>query len=372
MTEPIRLSRRGFLGATMAAAAPRASPSPNAEAFASAGAKTSPLVVHDWAYYQKDFTGFKAYFQKYGVPKYITFNTDQAELARAASGAITYDITHPCIAYIPGLAGRGPDRPDRHARSSTAWQQGQQGARQAGHRRRQDLRHPVGLGLLDADVPRRQVRALLAVVGGRAVRQEAARQGHDVRRGRRHDQDRRAHQRPPERQHADAEADRPVARHDDQGQGQHRLVLAVRDAGHAGLHLGQGLGHLRLAGHLRAGRREAVDEERQGRLHAAQGRAAGLDLLVRDRGQAEERGPGLRLPQHRLLGAGDGLPRQRVLHGRLGHDAGDRSPRPTRSSSSSSTSTRSTTALKPPKVWLEQHLENRNAYLKAYQQVKSA
>ena len=30
------------------------------------------------------------------------------------------------------------------------------------------------------------------------------------------------------------------------------------------------------------------------------------------------------------------------------------------------------TALKPPKVWLEQHLENRNAYLKAYQQVKSA
>jgi hypothetical protein len=30
------------------------------------------------------------------------------------------------------------------------------------------------------------------------------------------------------------------------------------------------------------------------------------------------------------------------------------------------------TALKPPKVWLEHHLENRNAYLKAYQQVKSA
>ena len=30
------------------------------------------------------------------------------------------------------------------------------------------------------------------------------------------------------------------------------------------------------------------------------------------------------------------------------------------------------TALKPPKVWLEEHLDNRNAYLKAYQQVKSA
>ena len=30
------------------------------------------------------------------------------------------------------------------------------------------------------------------------------------------------------------------------------------------------------------------------------------------------------------------------------------------------------TALKPPKVWLEHHLENRNAYLKAYTQVKSA
>ncbi|MGZ4199658.1 MAG: hypothetical protein ACXVP1_05680, partial [Thermoleophilia bacterium] len=30
------------------------------------------------------------------------------------------------------------------------------------------------------------------------------------------------------------------------------------------------------------------------------------------------------------------------------------------------------TALKPPKVWLEHHLDNRTAYLKAYQQVKSA
>jgi spermidine/putrescine-binding protein len=41
------------------------------------------------------------------VPKYITFNTDQAELARAASGAITYDITHPCIAYIPDWQAAG-------------------------------------------------------------------------------------------------------------------------------------------------------------------------------------------------------------------------------------------------------------------------
>jgi putative spermidine/putrescine transport system substrate-binding protein/spermidine/putrescine transport system substrate-binding protein len=107
MTEPIRLSRRGFLGATMAAAASAGLAASNTDAFASAGAKTSPLVVHDWAYYQKDFTGFKAYFQKYGVPKYITFNTDQAELARAASGAITYDITHPCIAYIPDWQAAG-------------------------------------------------------------------------------------------------------------------------------------------------------------------------------------------------------------------------------------------------------------------------
>ena len=105
MTEPIRLSRRGFLGATMAATAGLAVTGP--EAFAGASAKKSPLVVHDWAYYQKDFTGFKAFFQKYGVPKYITFNTDQAELARAASGAITFDITHPCIAYTQDWAGAG-------------------------------------------------------------------------------------------------------------------------------------------------------------------------------------------------------------------------------------------------------------------------
>jgi spermidine/putrescine transport system substrate-binding protein len=104
MNEPIRLSRRGFLGATMAATAGLAVTGP--EAFAGA-TKTSPLVVHDWSYYQKDFTGFKAYFQKYGVPKYITFNTDQAELARAASGAITYDLTHPCIAYIPDWQAAG-------------------------------------------------------------------------------------------------------------------------------------------------------------------------------------------------------------------------------------------------------------------------
>jgi spermidine/putrescine transport system substrate-binding protein len=105
MNEPMRLSRRGFLGATIAATAGLAVTGP--EALAGATAKTSPLVVHDWSYYQKDFTGFKAYFQKYGVPKYITFNTDQAELARAASGAITYDITHPCIAYIPDWQAAG-------------------------------------------------------------------------------------------------------------------------------------------------------------------------------------------------------------------------------------------------------------------------
>jgi spermidine/putrescine-binding protein len=99
MTDPMRLSRRGFLGATMAAAAGVAVTGPEALAGSTKGYKTSPLVVHDWSYYQKDFTGFKAYFQKYGVPKYITFNTDQAELARAASGAITFDLTHPCIAY---------------------------------------------------------------------------------------------------------------------------------------------------------------------------------------------------------------------------------------------------------------------------------
>ena len=105
MSEPIRLSRRGFLGATMAATAGLAVTGP--EALAGPSAKKSPLVVHDWAYYQKDFAGFKAYFQKYGVPKYITFNTDQAELARAASGAITFDVTHPCIAYTQDWAGAG-------------------------------------------------------------------------------------------------------------------------------------------------------------------------------------------------------------------------------------------------------------------------
>ena len=41
------------------------------------------------------------------MPKYITFNTDQADLAKAASGAITYDITHPCIAYIPDWKAAG-------------------------------------------------------------------------------------------------------------------------------------------------------------------------------------------------------------------------------------------------------------------------
>jgi spermidine/putrescine transport system substrate-binding protein len=110
MTEPIRLSRRGFLGATAAAAAAAGLGATGTDAFAGAtrsAYKSSPLVVHDWSYYQKDFTGFKAYFQKYGVPKYITFNTDQADLAKAASGAITYDLTHPCIAYIPDWKAAG-------------------------------------------------------------------------------------------------------------------------------------------------------------------------------------------------------------------------------------------------------------------------
>ena len=115
MTEPIRLSRRGFLGATMAAAAPRASPSPAPRrSRAAPSAKTSPLVVHDWAYYQKDFTGFKAYFQKYGVPKYITFNTDQAELAARRLGRDHLRHHAPLHRLHPGLAGRRPDRPDRH------------------------------------------------------------------------------------------------------------------------------------------------------------------------------------------------------------------------------------------------------------------
>ena len=52
MTEPTRLSRRGFLGATMAAATTAGLALSNAEAFASAGSKTSPLFVHDWSYYQ--------------------------------------------------------------------------------------------------------------------------------------------------------------------------------------------------------------------------------------------------------------------------------------------------------------------------------
>ena len=62
MTDQLRMSRRGFLGATMAAAGTAALTLSNADAFASANGKTSPLVVHDWSYYQKDFTGFKAYF----------------------------------------------------------------------------------------------------------------------------------------------------------------------------------------------------------------------------------------------------------------------------------------------------------------------
>ena len=118
MTEPLRLSRRGFLGTAMAATAGLAVTGP--EAFAGTRAKSSPLVVHDWSYYQKDFVGFNAFFKKNGVPKYITFNTDQAELARAASGAITFDLTHPCIAYTEDWAGAGLIGPIDTSRL-TAW-----------------------------------------------------------------------------------------------------------------------------------------------------------------------------------------------------------------------------------------------------------
>ena len=78
----------------------------------------------------------------------------------------------------------------------TAWKSVNKELAEAGHVQRQAPPRPVGLGLLDAHVPRRQVRAVVAVVGGDPVRQEAAQQGHDVRRGRRHHQDRRADERP--------------------------------------------------------------------------------------------------------------------------------------------------------------------------------
>ena len=281
----------------MAAAASAGLALSNAEAFASAGAKTSPLVVHDWSYYQKDFTGFKAYFQKYGVPKYITFNTDQAELARAASGAITYDITHPCIAYIPDWQAAGLIGPIDTTKFEAMAKVNKQLAAPGIVNGKTygipwDWGYSTPMYRGDKYVPSSQsweavlfdkkLRGKVTMYdeGVAMIKIGALINGHA------------------ERQHADAEADQPGARHDDQGQGQHRVVLAVRNAGDAGLHLGQGVGHLRVAGHLRAGHREAVHEERQGRLHAAQGRAAGLDLLLRDRGQAEERGPGLRRISH--------------------------------------------------------------------------
>src|SRR5581483_6531019 len=57
-------------------------------------------------------------------------------------------------------------------------------------------------------------------------------------------------------------------------------------------------------------------------LHAAQGGDARLDLLVRDGREGEERRPRLQVPRRRLLDAGDGVPRQRLLHGRLCDDEG--------------------------------------------------
>lgn len=110
---PHGITRKGFLAASGLTLAGLATGGVG-EALAGAtrgGAKKSPLVVYDWSYYQKDYTGFNAYFKKYGVPKYITFNTDQAELAKAASGAVQYDVVHPCIAYIPDWQAAGLIKP---------------------------------------------------------------------------------------------------------------------------------------------------------------------------------------------------------------------------------------------------------------------
>jgi len=111
MTDRSGLSRRGFLaasGLTLAGLATGGATDALAGVMRSGRtAKTSPLVVYDWAYYQKDYTGFKSFFTQYGVPKYITFNTDQAELAKAASGAVQFDLAHPCIAYIPDWKDAG-------------------------------------------------------------------------------------------------------------------------------------------------------------------------------------------------------------------------------------------------------------------------
>jgi len=100
MIAPGGLTRRGFLAASGLTFAGLA-------AGGALAAKKSPLVVYDWAYYQKDYKGFAKFFQTYGVPTYVTFNTDQAELAKAASGAVQFDLTHPCIAYIPDWKDAG-------------------------------------------------------------------------------------------------------------------------------------------------------------------------------------------------------------------------------------------------------------------------
>ena len=212
MTESMRLSRRGFLGATAVAAAGLAS---GTDAFARGTryAKKSPLVVYDWSYYQKDYTGFNAYFKKYGVPKYITFNTDQAELAKAASGAVQYDVVHPCIAYIPDWKDAGLVKEINTSKLKT-FKSIDKSLLRAGHRGREGLRPPVGLGLLDPHVPGRQVQAEGAFLGVAAVRQAAPQQGHDVRRRRCDHQDRRADQRgrEPEPHDAGARSTRPPRR----------------------------------------------------------------------------------------------------------------------------------------------------------------
>ena len=370
MSEPIRLSRRGFLGATMAATRgprrhrPRGPRRRRAPRRRRSSCTTGP-------YYQKDFTGFKAYFQKYGVPKYITFNTDQAELARAASGAITFDLTHPCIAYTQDWAGAGLIG-EIDTKKFTAWKNVNKELAAPGMVDGKPYLVPWDWGYStpmyrgDKYVPSAQSweavlfdkklrnKVTMYDEGVAIIKIGALINGHH------------------ERQHADAEADQPVARHDDQGEGQHRLLLAVRDAGDAGLHLGQGVGHLRLAGHLRAGRREAVDEERQGRLHAAQGGHAGLDLRVR-RSPPSRR---TRTSPTRTSTRPTPTPAMDYLVNAFYTGGSAMTPAilaktPKKFVKQFNLDTLDT-ALKPPKVWLEEHLENRNAYLKAYTQVKSA
>jgi spermidine/putrescine transport system substrate-binding protein len=107
------LSRRELLAAGGLAGAGLALGAGGGEALAGAlrGRASSPLTVFEWAYYQKDFAGFKAYFKKYGTPKYISFNDDQSGLQQAATGAVPFDIAHPCIAYTQDWKDAGLIQP---------------------------------------------------------------------------------------------------------------------------------------------------------------------------------------------------------------------------------------------------------------------